>query len=359
MTSLIVPITVMLLRGAVTVLLLAAAEKLFNRVLSARSRRNLWIYCIILMFIPQPEWQFQPLVIDMTCFRDLVIDTADLLPRELALLVGDSPTVYAIAEYFMAIPGVTAHSLIYFIAMCCAVMLAIVFLLASYIKCRRKTHRLQPVSDQRILNIWRKIVPAGGKSPLLLDSKDAVHPPVLFGFFRQKLLLPEAHLAKLSDSELELLLTHEYIHYRSGDGIINVLTLALWPLCWYNLFFLLARRRWRISCELACDDRVLARYPERTAEYGKLLLTFADTVQAPPVTVPFRETSGELKIRIQHMACPIRNKCRKGNIFLTALLVLLLASPLTIFSAVVKSDGSIKSSATSQISSNDGNLTEK
>ena len=45
----------------------------------------------------------------------------------------------------------------------------------------------------------------------------------LFGFFRQKLLLPVEYFRKFTDGELELLLTHEYVHYSSGDGIINIL----------------------------------------------------------------------------------------------------------------------------------------
>ena len=330
MTSLIVPLTVMLLRGAFSVLVLAVAEKIFKARLSGASLRRLWLFCLFLMFLPQPEWDFHPVSIDMTWFQELVIDTADLLPQELAAMVGDSAIVHAVVDFFLAIPGVTAHSLVYFIGMVTTVTLVLLFLLCSYIKCRRQTSRLQPVSDARILQIWHKIVPSGQSSPVLLDSGNDSDPPVLFGFFRQKLLLPESRLATLSDSELELLLTHEYIHFCSRDGIINVLTLALLPLSWYNPFFLLARRHLRISCELACDEKVLARYPERTAEYGKLLLSFADTVSPSGVTTALKRSSGELSSRIQHMAC--YNQQRKSDILLPGLLALLLLAPFGLFS---------------------------
>jgi beta-lactamase regulating signal transducer with metallopeptidase domain len=142
------------------------------------------------------------------------------------------------------------------------------------------------------------------------------------------------YFRKFSDSELELLLTHEYIHYTSGDGVINILTLCLWPFCWYNLFFLAARRRLRINCELACDAEVLKRFPERTAQYGKLLLEFARTAKPPEVTMAFREYSHELRSRIIYMAeLPQR---RKSSLAVTCFLALILAAPFCLFSAIEK-----------------------
>ena len=155
---------------------------------------------------------------------------------------------------------------------------------------------------------------------------------MLFGFFRQKLLLPVEYFRKFTDGELELLLTHEYVHYSSGDGIINILTLCLWPFCWYNPFFLAARRRLRINCELACDAEVLKRFPERTAEYGRLLLEFAETSRPPEAAMAFREYAHELRSRIIYMAeLPAR---RKSSLAVTFGLALVLAAPFCLVSAI-------------------------
>ena len=190
------------------------------------------------------------------------------------------------------------------------------------------------MTDERILRIWEKVRGGSRKSPLLLDSGDTPHPPVLFGFFRQKLLLPVKYFYTLKDEELELILTHEYIHYSSGDGIINILTLCLWPFCWYNPFFLAARRRLRINCELACDAEVLKRYPDKIREYGILLLKFAETSRPPEVTMAFREYANELRSRILYMAeLPQR---RKSSLLVTFGLALILAAPFGLVSAITE-----------------------
>jgi hypothetical protein len=108
--------------------------------------------------------------------------------------------------------------------------------------------------------------------------------------------------------------------------------LCLWPFCWYNPFFLAARRRLRINCELACDAEVLKQFPERTAEYGRLLLSFANTSRPPEVAMAFREYAGELRSRIIYMTqLPTRRKSSLGAVLFLAFL---LAAPFGLFSAV-------------------------
>ena len=143
-------------------------------------------------------------------------------------------------------------------------------------------------------------------------------------------------MEKFSDSEVELLLTHEFIHYRSGDGLVNILTLIFWPFCWFNLFFIAARRHLRINCELACDAEVLKRYPDRLREYGNLLLKFAGSAKPPSTALAFREYSNELKMRIFYILyLPQR---QKSSLTVTLLLLLLMIAPFGLFSPVAPPD---------------------
>lgn len=331
MSWLIVPVTVILCRGAVAVLILAGAEAIAGEYLSARVRRALWIMCLFLMMLPQPEFSFQPFSFDLTGYREQVISLADILPREIAHLVGGLAIARTFKEYTQALTGLSYHNYPYLLGIICMIVPALLLLAGSYLRCRKRTQAFAPVTDARILQIWAKVKGKSRRSPLLLDSGET-HPPVLFGFFSQKLLLPVNYLQKLPDEDLELILTHEYIHYASGDGIINILTLCLWPFCWYNPFFLAARRRLRINCELACDAEVLKRYPHRTAKYGKLLLAFAGTAKPPEVTMAFREYANELRNRIVYMAeLPYR---RKSSLLVTLGLALTLAAPFGLFSTI-------------------------
>ncbi|MBE6366516.1 MAG: M56 family metallopeptidase [Lentisphaerae bacterium] len=332
MSELIVPITVILLRGALAVLILAGAEAIFESCLSARVRRLLWILCIALMMLPQPNLPIHLFAIDLTGYQQQVINVADVLPREIAGIVGGTALAQNVWFVLQYIPGVTGHNYPYLLAALCMFIPALLLVPLSYLRCMRRMEKFKILTDERILRIWYRV--CGGKKrwPLLLDSQQDNHPPVLFGLFQQKLLLPVRGLQHLSDSELELLLTHEYMHYRNGDGIINILTLCLWPLNWYNPFFLAARRRLRINCELTCDAEVLKRFPERTVEYGKLLLAYANTATPPEVTLAFREYSGELRSRIIYMTGLAQR--RKSSLLITLLLAFILAAPFGLVSAI-------------------------
>ncbi|MBR2872761.1 MAG: M56 family metallopeptidase [Lentisphaeria bacterium] len=337
MSWLIVPVTVILFRGAIAVLILAGAESLAGEYLSARVRRALWIMCLFLMMMPQPTFSFQPFAIDLTAFREQVISVADILPREIANLVGDMALARTFKDHILVLTGLSYHNYPYLLGLLLMIVPALFLLLGSYLHCRRRTKTFAPVTDERILNIWQKIRGNSRRTPLLLDSGETPHPPVLFGFFRQKLLLPVKYFQKLDDEKLELILTHEYIHYISGDGIINILTLCFWPFCWYNLFFLAARRRLRINCELACDAEVLKRHPGKTKEYGALLLDFAGTSRPPEVTMAFREYANELRNRIIYMTeLPQR---RKSSFLVTLGLALVLAAPFGLVSAFSRERG--------------------
>ena len=337
MSWLIVPVTVLLLRGAFAVLLLAGAESIGGDYLSARVRRALWIICISLMMVPQPNLPFQLFAIDFTTYYEQMMHAAGILPREIADLVGDIRILRLLRDYSVSVTGLAYQNYPYLLGIILMIVPALFLQLGSYLRCRSRARKFRSVSDERILRIWKQVHRGARHLPLLLDSGSTPHPPVLFGFFRQKLLLPVGYIKTLSDSEVELLLVHEYIHYRSFDGIINIFTLCLWPFCWYNPFFLAARRRLRINCELACDAEVLKRFPERTAEYGRLLLSFANSARPPEVTMAFREYAGELRSRIIYMTrLPNRRKSSLGAVLL---LTFLLAAPFGLFSAVTRQSG--------------------
>ena len=99
MSWLIVPVTIILLRGALMVLILAGAEALWEDCLSARVRRALWILCIFLLMMPQPHTGFQPFSLDLTGFKEQVVSVADILPREIAFMVKDIKIAYKFRDY--------------------------------------------------------------------------------------------------------------------------------------------------------------------------------------------------------------------------------------------------------------------
>ena len=185
MSWLIVPVTVILLRGAFQVLLLAGAETIGEDFLSARVRRALWILCLFLMMIPHPNFSFQPFVIDLTDYRNLVIRAADILPREIARRVSDMELAYQARDYFWDLTGLSYHNYPYLLALLLAIVPALFLLAGSYWHCRQRVKGFKELQDERILKIWNTVRDPDFPAPLLLDSGEKKHAPLLFGFFRQ------------------------------------------------------------------------------------------------------------------------------------------------------------------------------
>ena len=139
MSWLIVPVTVILLRGALLVLILAGAEAIWEDCLSARVRRALWILCIFLMMAPQPQTTFQPITIDLTGFRDQVISVADILPRTIAVQVKNIDFVCKVRNYSKALTGLDYQNYPYLLGLILAIVPALLLLISSYLRCRKRS----------------------------------------------------------------------------------------------------------------------------------------------------------------------------------------------------------------------------
>lgn len=116
--------------------------------------------------------------------------------------------------------------------------------------------------------------------PALHLSADIVS-PVLLGFVRPLILLPETDLDRLSPAQLRMALAHEMAHLKRRD-----LWFGLFPSAAQALFFFfplasLACREYALQRESACDIEALRVTEEPPADYGTLLLRYVLTSSRP------------------------------------------------------------------------------
>lgn len=126
-------------------------------------------------------------------------------------------------------------------------------------------------------------------------------PAVLWALPRSLILLPADFMERLDNAaSRELVLRHELTHVRRGDALwslaMEVATVVLWfhPLAW------IARARFRLDQELACDAASLRALPERTANYARALLDSVAVQPAPALISWLAEP--QLKERIAMLA---------------------------------------------------------
>lgn len=96
--------------------------------------------------------------------------------------------------------------------------------------------------------------------------------PCVSGLWQPVILLPADFRVRYDRRERRLVLAHEIVHLRRGDLPANALAGLLRALFWFNPLLHVALRWFRLDQELACDARVLARFPEARRCYAGAML---------------------------------------------------------------------------------------
>ena len=91
--------------------------------------------------------------------------------------------------------------------------------------------------------------------------------PIMIGFFRPEIVLP---VRKLDEKELSYIFAHELTHYKQGDMFYKWLIQIAVCIHWFNPFVYLLEKEVNKSCELSCDEKVIAVLDDKEKrEYGK------------------------------------------------------------------------------------------
>ena len=111
-----------------------------------------------------------------------------------------------------------------------------------------------------LINYWRfkaAIRPVlkkdGEYNGLPVYRCDGLESPMMTGFFRPAILLPEADFAA---EELEVILAHEFVHYRRHDLWYKLLLILANAVHWFNPLVYLMVRQANRDLEYSCDDAV-------------------------------------------------------------------------------------------------------
>ncbi len=125
--------------------------------------------------------------------------------------------------------------------------------------------------------------------------------PMIAGLFRPTLLLPHE---KYQNTDLEVILKHELIHFRRNDLWFKLLLILANALHWFNPFIYAMVREANRDIEISCDEEVLRdadmalrkRYSERILE-----LMQGNRHQEAPISTNFRGGKHMMKSRIRHI----------------------------------------------------------
>ncbi|UNK18703.1 M56 family metallopeptidase [Paenibacillus sp. N3/727] len=104
---------------------------------------------------------------------------------------------------------------------------------------------------------------------------DYVHSPMLIGFFKPTIVMPNANI---NAEDYQLALQHEWIHYKQRDAWIKLMAVLVNCLHWFNPVSYLALANISEACEYAVDEQITKGL--KTTEkkrYSEMILHFASS----------------------------------------------------------------------------------
>jgi bla regulator protein blaR1 len=131
----------------------------------------------------------------------------------------------------------------------------------------------------------------------LILSKSAMEPGLL-GVFHPILLLPEGVAERLSDTQLEAIITHELCHLRRRDNLTATIHMFVEALFWFHPLVWWLGARLVHERERACDEGVL-RLGSEPQVYAQGILKVCEFYLESPLVCVAGITGSNLKRRIE------------------------------------------------------------
>ncbi len=214
----------------------------------------------------------------------------------------------------------------------------------QYIKAGNKE-----VSDIKILNLLSDCEEKLNiKTRVELSCNPLIASPMLIGFFRPRIILP---VGELEDKELSYIFVHELTHYKQRDMFYKWLIQIVVCVHWFNPFVYLLEKEVNKSCELSCDEKVIAVLDDKgKREYGDTLISFLKSnnlYKSSLASVTLTEGAEQLKERLGAIM-NFKSKTKTIRVLTVILTLFILSGAVFIggysVSAATDSKGTSKSS---------------
>jgi beta-lactamase regulating signal transducer with metallopeptidase domain/ABC-type glycerol-3-phosphate transport system substrate-binding protein len=151
-----------------------------------------------------------------------------------------------------------------------------IYIIITNFKFYRRTNDKKLITDERICSIAAQCrTQLCIKRSIKLFETAAVDEPSIYRVLNPVMLFPPNMIQTLSDLEIKCILLHELMHYRKKDNTLNMLTMLISGLHWFNPLVHIAFTMMRYDNELLCDSKVLKHISNGQYTYGKTLLKLA------------------------------------------------------------------------------------
>lgn len=198
-----------------------------------------------------------------------------------------------------------------------------------YVSYARRLNKHNICAERQEIELLNNLL--GRKKSLQIYKNSIVETPILIGFFRPAVILPDQ---KYEDMKLRNILMHEITHMKRYDIVVKWLLIWVGAVHWFNPLVYFVRREMNIACELACDESVIKRFDiSEKQQYGDTLIAVAaDSIRKMPLSITMIEDKENLKERLD--AIMKHKKHSKGTIIAASVILVAVVCAILGFSTL-------------------------
>lgn len=218
----------------------------------------------------------------------------------------------------------------------CGILILSSRLVLGMLSLKRFKKNAELISDQKLIGfINEQAKQMGIFQKVRIYSSTLVHSPMTFGSLKPIILIPLSLLGNLSFQQLELILTHELMHIKRKDYLINLVQNFIEIVFFFNPIIWWLSKEIRKERENCCDDGVLELFD--SLDYSKTLTQIEDNrirIQELQLYMSASNNQNLLLNRIKRIMTQ-KNHNQKSTILPKLIICFLLLSSALMISWVV------------------------
>jgi len=206
-------------------------------------------------------------------------------------------------------------------------------LINYYFTKRNLRDSLRPVGSRELTLISELKTAMGFNRCIGLYQSSLVSSPMLIGFTRPTILLPDI---RLTDEQLALVLKHELTHAQRKDLWFMALMTLVAALHWFNPFIHWMVRMSYDDLEIICDSRVIKHADVRTRQvYANTIIQYMKNNTNPGSSLTTSFLGGDRIVK-ERFRMIFQNKPKKSAKWISCLLLVVILSGGTLVSCQSK-----------------------
>lgn len=287
----------MTLTGSIISFLLFAIKPIIKDKLPKSFQYYMWFFVVIALMFPVSKIMVIPIsnhsVMSMKSTYDIaqwISDTASEKPINHVFTPQN--------EHEQDVVQITYYpstAVILFVFWLLGMILVLGFNIICYVSYVRKLNKHNVSAELQEIGLLNDLL--ARNNTLQLYKNSIVETPILVGFFRPAVILPDK---KYEDMQLRNILMHEITHVKRYDIFGKWLFIFAGAIHWFNPLVYFVRREMNKACELACDESVIKRFDvSEMQQYGDTLIAVAaDSIRKMPLSITMFEDKKNLKERL-------------------------------------------------------------